>query len=80
MALPSATDNFVRDYSAVKEDITALAKMVNDLSPKFGTGSPEGVVIANLSLTYYDTTNAPVSATMYINETIGSDINWLVIA
>lgn len=79
-ALPSATDDFVRDYSGMKEDITKAEKSILSLSPQFGVGSPEGVVVANLSQIYFDTTATPASVTMYTNEVVGSDTGWVVVA
>jgi hypothetical protein len=79
-SLPKATNKFVADYSAMKDDILKALKGVDSLSPQFGTGSPEGVVTANLSQTYYDTTNSPTNVTMYINENVGSNTGWVVVA
>ena len=86
-ALPSATNNFVRDYSGIKEDldkatkdIVVILEVISDSNPLFGVGSPEGVTVANLSQTYYDTTLSPASVTMYINENVGSNTGWVVVA
>lgn len=78
-ALPSAKEDFVRDYSAIKEDLSKAEKNISDLSPLFGVGSPEGVVVANLSKTYIDTTNSPANVTMWVNETVGADTGWLMV-
>lgn len=66
----------VEDYMALKSDVLALINIINDnqLSPQFGSGSPEGVVTSNINRTYFDTDG--VNATMYINENIGADTGW----
>ena len=51
--------------------------MNNNSQPIFGTGSPEGVVKANNSLIYFDTTNEPVSVAMWTNKTVGEDTGWI---
>ena len=86
-SLPKATNKFVADYSAVKEDINKNEKNVviifdtiKDLVPLFGVGSPEGVTAANLSQIYFDTTNTPTTVTMYTNENVGSNTGWVVVA
>lgn len=72
-------DNAVEDMAALKADIGALINIINtgDLVPIQGTGSPEGVVVSNSSLTYIDTTLAPASVTMYINQVVGEDTGWM---
>ena len=72
-------DNAVEDMAALKADIAALINIINtgDLVPIQGVGSPEGVVTSNSSLTYIDTTLAPTSVTMYINESIGESTGWV---
>ena len=72
-------DNAVEDMAALKADIAALINIINtgDLVPIQGVGSPEGVVTSNSSLTYIDTTSAPTSVTMYINESIGESTGWV---
>jgi hypothetical protein len=71
------SDNSVEDYMAVKGDLQRVEGLINDgaLSPQFGTGSPEGVVIANYSLKYIDT-SVP---TEYYNPTFGSDTGWVAL-
>lgn len=71
----------VNDYMAIKAKLTEtivrlneVINIVNDSAPLFGTGSPEGVVQANSSQQYYDTSVAPVI--MYINQTIGANTGW----
>jgi len=76
VALPSASQDFVRDYAAMKDDINDLFK---GLSPQFGTGSPEGTVTATASLVYYDVDLSPVSVTGWFNATIGSNTGWTII-
>ena len=72
-------DNAVEDMAALKADIAALINIINtgDLVPIKGVGSPEGVVTSNSSLTYIDTTLAPTSVTMYINQSINSTTGWI---
>lgn len=71
----------VNDYMAEKakttESIVRLNEVIdiiNDIAPQFGTGSPEGVVTANYSQQYYDTSVSPVI--MYVNQTIGANTGW----
>lgn len=75
-SLPSATDQFIEDYSALKGDLVSLAV---SLSPLSGAQNPEGNIKANLSKTFIDTTASPVSVTMYFNKTVGSDTGWVVV-
>ena len=72
-------DNAVEDMAALKADIGALINIINigDLVAIQGIGSPEGVVVSNSSLTYIDTTLAPTSVTMYINQSINSITGWI---
>lgn len=81
---PSWPDNAIEDYMALKADIDSLIEFSNnlessidngDFSPQFGTGSPNGVVTANYSLKYIDT-SAP---TEYYNPTFGSDTGWVAL-
>lgn len=76
-AQPQWEDNFIEDYMGKKLDIQNLINLLNggDLSPQFGTGSPEGVVTANYSLKYIDTSGP----TEYYNETFGSDTGWVAL-
>ena len=71
------TDQAVEDYQALKDDINRLLKALNngDLSPQSGTGSPEGVVTANYSLLYVDT-SVP---TLYFNSTFGENTGWVAL-
>ena len=75
-AVPQATDSFVEDYDALKEDVEAIA---NSFKPLSGVGSPVGVVISNNSKTYYDTTLSPVSVTAWFSDTIGVDTDWVIV-
>lgn len=77
-------DNAIEDYQALKEDIQSLIEFSNnleqsigngDFSPQFGTGNPNGVVTANYSLKYIDT-SVP---TEYYNPTFGSDTGWVAL-
>ena len=76
-SLKGASDKFIKDYSAVKDDLAAAIK---NLAPLSGVGSPEGNIAANLSRTFFDTTASPVSVTMYFNETVGSKTGWVAVA
>lgn len=75
----NATDKFVQDYSAVKDNIDEALRLIEELKPLSGDQTPEGNVTANLSQTFIDTTASPVSVTMYFNETVGSDTGWVVV-
>lgn len=68
------TENGLEDFMAMKSDIIFHRVFINNWSPQFGTGSPEGVVTCNNSQVYYDTSVTPVI--MYINQTIGADTGW----
>ena len=74
---PKWSDNAIEDYMSKFRDIETLFNLVNngDLSPQFGTGSPEGVVTANYSLKYIDT----AVPTEYFNETFGADTGWVAL-
>ena len=85
-ALPSAKEQFVEDYDAVKEDLTNAQESIQilidslaALSPLFAVGLPESVVTSNSSQVYFDTTNSPTSVTMWFNDTIGSSTGWVQI-
>jgi hypothetical protein len=71
------SDNAVEDYMAIKGDVRNLQDLINDgeLSPIFGTGSPEGAVKANYSLKYIDT-DVP---TEYYNPVFGADTGWVAL-
>jgi len=74
---PSWSEVAVDDYAAISEGVTKFIDLVNngDLSPQFGTGSPEGVVSANYSLKYIDT----VVPTEYYNTDFGSNTGWVAL-
>lgn len=74
---PRWTDHAVEDYQALKDDINRLLEALNngDLSPQSGAGSPEGVVTANYSLLYVDT-SVP---NLYFNPTFGADTGWIML-
>jgi hypothetical protein len=80
-AISFKLESGVNDYMSLKAKITEAVVIVNQLvdfinnsAPQFGTGSPEGVVTANNSQVYYDTSVAPVI--MYVNQSIGADTGW----
>ena len=71
-------DNAIEDFAALKEDVFNLLELMNNNSqPIFGTGSPEGVIAANNSLIYFDTTNEPASVAMWTNKIVGGKTAWL---
>ncbi len=73
-------DNAIEDFAALKEDVANLIELMNSNSkPLFGLGSPEGVIAANNSLIYFDTTNEPVSVAMWTNKIVGGKTGWLQI-
>ena len=73
-------DNTIEDFAALKEDIASLIELMNNNSqPLFGTGNPEGSVVSNNSLIYFDTTNEPVSVSMWTNKIVGGKTGWLQI-
>lgn len=74
---PKWSENATEDYMATKEDLLTIQDLINngDLSPQFGTGSPEGVVTANYSLKYIDT----AVPTEYYNTVFGSDTGWVAL-
>jgi len=65
-----------RDYMGLKQDLNDILRIINnnELSPQFGSGSPEGVVASNLNKTYFDTSGT--DAVMYINESTNSKTGW----
>ena len=70
------TFDIARDYMGLKQDLNDLLRIINnnELSPQFGSGSPEGVVTSNLNKTYFDTSGA--DAVMYINESTNTNTGW----
>lgn len=74
---PEWSDNAKEDYQQKFDDIQLLISLFNngEVSPQFGTGSPEGVVTANYSLKYIDT----AVPTEYFNETFGADEGWVAL-
>ena len=85
-AIPSASERFVKDYSALKSELTAaklsiteLTESIENLKPLFGAQTPEGSVTSNESLTFFDTTNSPTNVTMYFNEVVGADTGWVIV-
>jgi len=75
---PEWSDNAKEDYQQKHDDIQLLIDLLNDgeLSPQSGTGSPEGVVTANYSLTYFDLAGPNVQ---YFNPTFGEDTGWVIV-
>ncbi len=85
-SLPGAQQRFIQDYSALKDDllsaqrsIAGLLEAFESLKPLFGAQTPEGNVTSNDTLTYFDTTNSPVSVDLYFNDTIGSNTGWVIV-
>ncbi len=85
-ALPSAKQKFIQDYSALKDELLAAQRSIagllesfESLKPLFGNQTPEGNVTSNDTLTYFDTTNSPVSVDLYFNDTIGVDTGWVIV-
>lgn len=83
MTRQTATDyQDVRELYGIKDeraldDFMGMKNDILDNVPKFGEGSPEGKIIANMSLTYFDKTNSPTSVKMYVNEKLGSSTGWI---
>ncbi len=78
---PGPGKEYLVDYLAnLQENIDTIARFVDQLvdsgtyEPQFGTGSPEGVVTANLNRTYYDLTGVPE---LWVNPTAGSNTGWV---
>ncbi len=71
-------ENGVEDYMAMKDDINSVLTLIGEgmFSPKFGEGSPEGVVTSNLSKQYIDTLTDPV--TVYFNLNSSVNTGWFV--
>ena len=85
-ALPGAKQRFIQDYSALKDELLAAQRSIaglleafESLKPLFGAQAPEGNVTSNATLTYFDTTNSPVSVDLYFNDTIGVDTGWVIV-
>ena len=85
-SLPGAKQRFIQDYSALKTELVAAQKSIlglleafESLKPLFGAQTPEGNVTSNDTLTYFDTTNSPVSVDLYFNDTIGSNTGWVIV-
>ena len=66
-----------QDYQNLVNAVAAILTAVNggEFSPIIGTGSPEGVVVANYSLQYIDS-DVPQ---LYYNATAGADTGWIAI-
>lgn len=78
------SENMIEDYQGKFEDIQQLIEESNtvdtlltnsDFSPKSGTGSPEGLVTANLSLQYVDT----AVPTLFFNPVFGANTGWIAL-
>lgn len=87
VSLPTATQRFIRDYAAMKDDLTSaenaikrLIEAIDNTKPLFGAQTPEGNVTSNASQVYFDTTNSPASVTMYFNENEGVNTGWVIVA
>lgn len=57
--------------------IEAITRITNLNTPIQGTGSPEGVVTAEVSQMYMDTAGASESV-LYIKQTGSSDTGWIL--
>ncbi len=68
----------IEDYMAIKDDIDGVLSLIAEemFSPKFGEGSPEGVVTSNLSKQYIDTATDP--ATVYFNLNSSVNTGWFL--
>ncbi len=82
--LQGASQKFVQDYSAVKDDLSSAERSIETLletiegfKPLFGAQAPEGVITSNNSQVYFDTTNSPTGVTMYFNDSIGVNTGWV---
>lgn len=66
-----------RDVFNILSFIELIVQAVDDgeFSPQIGTGSPEGVVTANYSLKYIDTSGP----TEYYNPTYGAITGWVAL-
>lgn len=85
-SLKGASNKFVRDYSALKDELTAAQKSITglldsieSLKPLFDSQAPEGNITSNDSMVYFDVTNSPTSVDMYFNDTVGSDTGWVIV-
>lgn len=85
-ALPSASERFIKDYSALKTQlqsaqlsITGLIESMESLKPLFDAQTPEGNITSNDTLVFFDTTNAPANVTMYFNDTVGVNTGWVIV-
>lgn len=74
---PNWSEMAIEDYQALKDDIFTFISLVNngELSPQFGTGSPEGLIVSNYSLKYIDTS----IPTEYYNPVYGSKTGWIAL-
>ncbi len=83
-SLPSASDTFTKDYSALKEDVKKLeaeiVKIKESHVTQYGEGSPEGIIVANNTMLYFDITNSPTAIIQYFNSNVGSDTGWVIVA
>lgn len=84
--LQGASQKFVQDYSAVKDDLSSaersietLLETIDGFKPLFGAQTPEGNVTSNSSQVYFDTTASPASVTMYFNGSVGADTGWVIV-
>lgn len=69
---PGITETGADDYLAKTTDIL---KLINETAPSSGTGSPEGVVSANLSQLYIDT----AVPQQYWNPNYGAKTGWVAL-
>ena len=54
-----------------------VSNNINELIPAFGTGSPEGVLTANVGKLYIDT-GAAAGTGLYIKETGAGNTGWIL--
>lgn len=64
---------FIEDYMGLKSDVDRLNAVLDQLTPKFGDGSPEGVTTSNLNRFYFDTLNG----VLYINPNPNTNTGWV---
>ena len=72
---PAATERGLDDYSAKGRDLARLLVVIPELIPLDGAGSPEGVVISNLSKQYIDTS----ANQLYFNPVAGVKTGWVAV-
>lgn len=66
-------DALVNDYTSVLNSLRTLAGAIEYM--QVGGSSPEGLIKANASRQYFDTT----TGTLYCNAVVGADTGWVAI-